>query len=175
MPSRSSTRRARGDFWFCGADLHVLEVLAVAGGLAILNVHHPRAMIEQERVQHELELAGEIQKGLLPNFVGETLPVFRVNIPVRQVSGDFYDVIRLSDDYLWFVLGDVSGKGMNAALLMAKTASVFRCLAETIDWPGTLMARINNELCETSSCGMFVTMIVGLLNLSEGRVLLTNA
>ena len=111
----------------------------------------------------------------MPDFADETLPVFGINRPARRVSGDFYDVMRLTERQLWFVLGDVSGKGMNAALLMAKTASVFRCLAKTLDRPGILMARINDELCETSSHGMFVTMIAGLLDLSEGTVILANA
>lgn len=74
-----------------------------------------------------------------------------------------------------FALGDVSGKGMNAALLMAKTASLYRCLGKTIDHPGKLMARVNAEICETAARGMFVTMLGGIYNPATGRLRVANA
>ena len=160
---------------FCEADRQFLEALGSSAALAILNARLTVAMIEREKMQRELELAAEIQRGLLPSFKRADSPIFAMNLPARLVSGDFYDVVERDDGRLWFNIGDVSGKGMNAALLMAKTTSLFRCLAKTIDCPGRLMALINAELCETGSHGMFVTMIGGLLDPSTGSVRLANA
>jgi sigma-B regulation protein RsbU (phosphoserine phosphatase) len=81
----------------------------------------------------------------------------------------------LPDGRIWFNVGDVSGKGMNAALLMAKTSSLFRCLAKSAENPGQLLNAINNELCETNSHGMFVTMVGGLFHPGTGVLRLTNA
>src|ERR1700741_5494485 len=81
----------------------------------------------------------------------------------------------LPDGRIWFNVGDVSGKGMNAALLMAKTSSLFRCLAKSAEHPGQLLGAINNELCETNSHGMFVTMVGGLFDPATGLLRLSNA
>src|SRR5690606_38253973 len=127
------------------------------------------------RERHELELAAEIQRDLLPQPSRRDFPVHGINIPARSVSGDFYDILRLPDGRIWFNVGDVSGKGMNAALLMAKTSSLFRCLAKSAEHPGQLLNAINSELCETNSRGMFVTMVGGLFDPATGIVHLTNA
>jgi sigma-B regulation protein RsbU (phosphoserine phosphatase) len=131
--------------------------------------------VQQERERHELELAAEIQRDLLPGTPESGFPIHGLNIPARAVSGDFFDIVPLPDGRIWFNVGDVSGKGMNAALLMAKTSSLFRCLAKSAENPGQLLGAINNELCETNSHGMFVTMVGGLFDPSTGRVRLSNA
>jgi sigma-B regulation protein RsbU (phosphoserine phosphatase) len=102
-------------------------------------------------------------------------PVHGVNVPARTVSGDFFDYLTPAPGRIVFCLGDVSGKGMNAALLMAKTASLFRCLAKSIAGPGALLARLNDEICETATRGMFVTMAAGLYDVASGALRLANA
>lgn len=166
--------RVNGEL-FGEADRQFLEALGRSVALAILNARLAGAMIEREKMQRELELAAEIQRGLLPSFKRFSHPVFAINLPARLVSGDFYDVMEMPDGRLWFNVGDVSGKGMNAALLMAKTSSLFRCLAKTIDCPGKLLAAVNAELCETGSHGMFVTMVGGILDPASGLVRFANA
>jgi len=126
-------------------------------------------------LQRELELAREIQQSLLPKPLPRTQPVTGVNLSARQVSGDFYDHFQLDDGRVYFNVGDVSGKGMNAALLMAKTSSLFRCLGKTITDPGTLLGIINAEICETSVHGMFVTMVAGIYDPAKDQVRLVNA
>jgi sigma-B regulation protein RsbU (phosphoserine phosphatase) len=74
-----------------------------------------------------------------------------------------------------FCLGDVSGKGMNAAMLMAKTASLYRCLAKTVKSPGELLEALNAEICETSTRGMFVTMMAGVYEPQSGTAQVANA
>jgi sigma-B regulation protein RsbU (phosphoserine phosphatase) len=132
-------------------------------------------LVEQERVSRELELASEMQRSLLPEARPEPFPLHGVNLPAHEVSGDFYDFYELGDGRIYFSLGDVSGKGMDAALLMSKTASLFRCLGKTIDEPATLLATINRELCETAIHGMFVTMVCGILDTASGEIKLANA
>jgi len=126
-------------------------------------------------LNRELATAREIQQSLLPRPTDEWFPIVGINIPARELSGDFYDYFRLPDGRICFTLGDVSGKGAYAALLMAKTCSLFRCLGKLIDRPGELLARINNEICETNVRGMFVTMIAGLLDPVRKTVKLVNA
>jgi len=164
-----------GDGLFDDIDLHLLQTLSASAGLAVLNARMAEALVEQERVKRELELAAEIQRGLLPSAPDAESPVHGVNLPARTVSGDFYDFFPLDDGRICFNLGDVSGKGMNAALLMAKTASLYRCLGKTIHQPGRLLALINEEICETVTRGMFVTMIGGIYDPRTGSVRLANA
>jgi len=160
---------------FTPDDLLMLETLCASAALAILNARMAEALVEQERVRRELELAAEIQRSLLPVPRGADFPVHGVNHPARMVSGDFFDFFALPDGSIGFNLGDVAGKGMNAALLMAKTASLYRCLGKTIHHPGLLLARINEEICETATRGMFVTMVGGLYDPRRGTVRLANA
>jgi len=167
--------RLGGDGLFEEEDLVLLETLARAAALAMNNFRLTQRLVQQERDRHELELAAEIQRDLLPQPSSREFPIHGVNIPARSVSGDFFDIMPLPDGRIWFNVGDVSGKGMNAALLMAKTSSLFRCLAKSAEDPGQLLNAINNELCETNSHGMFVTMLGGLFHPGSGRAWLTNA
>ena len=138
-----------------------------------------RTLEERDRLaaelQRELDLAREIQRSLLPRTTRASLPIYAVNVSARAVSGDFYDFFPVRDGRIFFNLADVSGKGMNAALLMAKTSSLFHCLGKDVHDPARLMALLNAELCESSVRGMFVTMVAGLLHPATGRIDLVNA
>lgn len=164
-----------GDGLFDDQDLHLLRSLSSSAALSIKNARMAEALVEQERVRRELELAAEIQRSLLPAEGDDSSAVHGVNCPARTVSGDFYDFFPLDDGRICFNLGDVSGKGMNAALLMAKTASLFRCLGKTLHQPGKLLSVINDEICETVTRGMFVTMAGGIYDPGTGIVKLANA
>ena len=164
-----------GDGLFEDSDLHLLQAMSASAGMAILNARMAEALVEQERLARELELAAEIQRSLLPDQSDKDFPIVGINHPARTVSGDFYDFFPLDDGRICFNLGDVSGKGMNAALLMAKTASLYRCLGKTIRKPGRLMARVNAEICETATRGMFVTLAGGIYDPATGVVRLSNA
>ncbi|MCW9012754.1 MAG: SpoIIE family protein phosphatase [Gammaproteobacteria bacterium] len=144
-----------------------------------LTMRLEQALDERDRLAAELNrdlgLAREIQKSLLPPLMDKKFPIVGINISARDLSGDFYDYFSLPDGRIYFNLGDVSGKGVNAALLMAKTSSLFRCLGKRIHDPGELMSQINIELCETSIHGMFVTMIAGLYCPKSGMLRMVNA
>ncbi|MCB2181818.1 MAG: HDOD domain-containing protein [Desulfobulbaceae bacterium] len=137
-----------------------------------------KTLLERDRLaselRKELKLAREVQKSLLP-VSREGLPVHGINISARHLSGDFYDYFSLPDGRIIFNLGDVSGKGSHAALLMAKISSVFRCLGRVTNSPGELLERINSELCATSIRGMFVTMVAGIYSPVAGIISLANA
>ncbi|MFQ5785536.1 MAG: PP2C family protein-serine/threonine phosphatase [Alphaproteobacteria bacterium] len=160
---------------FDAADADLLCAAANTIGLAVANARLTAALVEQEGVRRELTLAAEIQRNLLPRTAPSAFPVYGLNRPARQVSGDFFDYFTRPDGRVPFALGDVSGKGMNAALLMAKTASLFRCLAKNIDDPAALLSVVNREICETVSRGMFVTMVAGVYEPATGQLRFANA
>jgi sigma-B regulation protein RsbU (phosphoserine phosphatase) len=155
---------------FAPEDLQVLEVLAAATGLALLGARSTERLVQQERMSKELDLAALIQRSMLPQPREESFPVHGVSTPARVVSGDFYDIVALDDGRIGFNIGDVAGKGFRSALLMAKTASLYRCLVRSMRQPADLLRLINRELCETSAFGLFVTMIAGLYDPATGLV-----
>lgn len=169
------TARAAGAAPFDRRDLALLSTLAKVATLAIENARLKAIIDNQMDTARDLAFAAEIQRNLLPEVTPGTHPVFGLNRPIRQVSGDFFDFFTLPDARIAFALGDVAGKGMNAALLMAKAASLYRCLGKTIVQPAELLRRLNSEIHETASRGMFVTMVAGLYDPANGRVAFANA
>lgn len=164
-----------GDPLFTPEDQGLLEALCGAAALAISNMRLTARLVEQERLAREVELAAAIQRGLLPGPAAADFPIHGAMRPMHMVSGDFWDVIARPDGRLWFCVADVAGKGMNAALLMAKTSSLVRCLSKTAASPGPLLATVNEELCETASHGLFVTLACGLYDPADGTLILANA
>ena len=167
--------KRKGDGLFDLADKQFLQVLAGMVSLAVHNAQMTEALVEQERMRRELDLAREIQRNLLPDQPTADFPVHGLNLSALEVSGDFYDFFTLADGRIAWGLGDVSGKGMNSAMLMAKTISLFRCLGKTVHNPPQLLAILNDEIAETASRGMFVTMAAGVYDPATGEVLFANA
>ncbi len=165
----------KNEQFFDEQDRNLSVALAAAAALAIHNSHIAEQLFEQERLRRELELAREIQMDLLPESTVADFPVKGVNVPALEVSGDFYDFFQLDKDLIYFNLADVSGKGMNAALLMARASSLLHHLAKSIDDPGVLLSRVNDELCETVSHGMFITIVSGFIDTSTCTVRFANA
>ena len=165
-----------GNGLFGEQDKHFATVLAAAAALAIHNASMANELVEQERMRKELELAREIQLSLLPaESEDDTFPISGLNVPALEVSGDFFDFFQRDDGRIYFNLADVSGKGMNAAMLMAKASSLLHHLAKKIDEPGELLARVNDEMCETVSHGMFVTIVSGFIDRDQGLIHFSNA
>jgi len=164
-----------GDGRFDARDVYPLQVLASSAALAIANNRMAASLVDAERARRELELAAEIQRNLLPAARPDPFPIQGRNVPARTVSGDFFDFVVAADGRIGFCLGDVSGKGINAAMLMAKTASLYRCLVKTIPSPAQLLRVLNDEVCETATRGMFVTMAAGVYDPTTGAVWLANA
>jgi len=129
----------------------------------------------REALARDLRIAREIQMGILPAdptgaVRGTGLEVHAVIEPARQVGGDLYEVLRAADDRVVVALGDVSGKGIPAALFMAVTVTVLRTLARQFAEPDEILRRLNDELAEQNPRGMFVTLQCLVFDLSGQRV-----
>jgi len=132
---------------------------------------------QRERIEQELKVAQLIQQQFLPKSVPH-LPTWHVAAfyrPARTVGGDFYDFVELSDGRVMVVVGDVTDKGVPAALVMASTHALLRSKAVTLSRPGELLAAVNDLLCEDIPAHMFVTCLVMVLDPKTGKVHFANA
>ncbi|MDR0379176.1 MAG: SpoIIE family protein phosphatase [Candidatus Accumulibacter sp.] len=138
-----------------------------------------RETTKRERIESELDIARSIQLGLLPlpleTSLSATLNLEARMLPAKEVGGDLYDYFMISGNQLCFVIGDVSGKGVPAALFMAITRTLVRSAAKDEDDPGRMMEAINDRLSETNPNLMFVTLFLGLLNLESNELRYVNA
>ena len=160
---------------FIEDDRKLLELLSTPAALAIRNAKMAKEMVEQNKMQKEVEIVGEIQKSLLSSNKKEPFPLAGINIPAKVVSGDFYNFNDLGDGKYGFGVADVSGKGIKSSLLMSKASSLYSCLSKTNFSPASLLTQLNNEICETISRGMFVTMLIGTYDIEAKELLLASA
>ena len=128
----------------------------------------------KNRVSQEIKLAMNVQKRLMPKRDIKNYPIFGLNIPAREISGDFYD-FYLHDDEVYFTLSDVSGKGVNAGMVMAKAITLFKIFAKQKFKPNEILLEMNNDLKETNPSGTFITSIVGRYNIKSDLVEMANA
>ena len=128
----------------------------------------------KNRVSQEIKLAMNVQKKLMPKRDIDNYPIFGLNIPAREISGDFYD-FYLHDDEVYFTLSDVSGKGVNAGMVMAKAITLFKIFAKQKFKPNEILLEMNNDLKETNPVGTFITSIVGRYNIKTDLVEIANA
>ena len=129
---------------------------------------------EKERMSSELSIANSIQMGMLPKTFPpfpdrDDVEVFGSLVPAKEVGGDLYDFF-IRDEKLFFCVGDVSGKGIPASLLMAVTRSIFRTVSAREANPGRIMESMNTAMSEINDSNMFVTIFVGVLDLPTGRL-----
>jgi len=132
---------------------------------------------ERERLQQELNLAREIQRTLLPRAL-PALPGWQLSAhyqPAREVGGDFYDFIPLPDSRLGLVIGDVAGKGVPAALVMATARSLLRAAALRLASPGAVLEQVNDLLHPDIAPKMFVTCLYAVLDPASGHLQFANA
>ena len=161
---------------FVENDRKLLETLSAPAALAIRNAKMASEMVEKNKIQKEVEIVGDIQKSLLSeNSKDENFPIAGINIPAKVVSGDFYNFTDLGNGRYGFGVADVSGKGIKSSLLMSKASSLYSCLSKTNFSTSNLLFQLNNEICETISRGMFVTMLIGIYDSNNKEILLSNA
>mgnify|MGYP001482052797 FL=1 len=156
-------------------DRKLLETLSGPAALAIRNAKMAKDLVEKNRMQKEIEIVGEIQKTLLSQNKKDNFPIAGINIPAKVVSGDFYNFAELSNGIFGFGVADVSGKGIKSSLLMSKASSLYRCLSKTNFSAAELLNILNSEICETTSRGMFVTMLIGIYDSNKKELTLANA
>ena len=157
-----------------------LEFLYSLGNLAIISLENARLFkeaIEKQRLEDELLIAREIQKGLLPSRLPEIegFEIAATNISSKQVGGDYYDAISLGDSRFVLAIGDVSGKGTPASLLMANLQASIRALVPFSLSMSELTKRVNDLMFENTSSDRFVTFFWGLLDAKKGSLNYVNA
>jgi sigma-B regulation protein RsbU (phosphoserine phosphatase) len=126
-------------------------------------------------LRRELSIATLIQRSLLPRELpghgaDRRFDVFATMVPAREIGGDFYDYIRIDDHRVGFVVADVSGKGVGAAIYMAVSRTILRTVAVEGGHPGDCLRRLNTLLCADNDAGMFVTVWYGILDLETGEL-----
>jgi serine phosphatase RsbU (regulator of sigma subunit) len=132
---------------------------------------------ERERIEQELRVARLIQQTLLPKEI-PTLPGYELAAyyqPAREVGGDFYDFLDLEDGRLGLIVGDVTDKGVPAALVMATTRTMLRAAAQRLDSPGEVLRRVNEVLVPDIPQNMFVTCLYAILDPATGHIIYANA
>jgi serine phosphatase RsbU (regulator of sigma subunit) len=132
---------------------------------------------ERERIEQELRVARLIQQTLLPKHVpdvaGYQLAAYYQ--PAREVGGDFYDFLELDEDHLGLVVGDVTDKGVPAAIVMATTRTMLRASAQRLDSPGEVLKRVNDVIVRDIPPNMFITCLYAILDLKSGVLRYANA
>ncbi len=130
--------------------------------------------IWKNRVSKEIKLAIDVQKRLMPRRSINNFPIEGINIPAREISGDFYDFYT-HNDQIYFTLCDVSGKGVNAGMVMARAITLFKIYSKNKFKPNEIHYEMNNDLQQTNPKGVYVTSIVGSYNANTDIVELSNA
>ena len=161
--------------------LMALAGLVVLGFIIQLFARSQRRLqeteMEQERISSELRIAKDIQTQMLPrenSIMRSDVGVAGSLVPAREVGGDLFDFF-LRDEKLFFCIGDVSGKGVPSAMLMAVTHSLFRSASAHENNPARMMQDINATSCHGNESNMFVTLFLGVLDLPTGRLRYCNA
>lgn len=135
---------------------------------------------DKERIATELNVATQIQASMLPcifpAFPGRReFDVYATMTPAKEVGGDFYDFFLVDDDHLALVIADVSGKGVPAALFMVIAKTLLKNAAQTGLSPKAVLEKVNNQLCENNEAEMFVTVWLGIFEISTGKLTASNA
>ncbi len=125
---------------------------------------------KQMILKKEREIAGEVQKKLFPTDKNLEKFVYGKNTPAKDVSGDYYDFYKINENEFYFILGDVTGKGIKAGILMANAAAVFKSLAKMGSSVSKTALYINNQVKDSSYQAMFITAVLGKVNLDTGEM-----
>ncbi|OQX87980.1 hypothetical protein B6D60_02785 [candidate division KSB1 bacterium 4484_87] len=164
---------------FTKENLEIFETFCRQVALAIENARMHHYMLEQQRLRQQLESAHRIQQSFMPqsfpDSAQERFLIYGKNIPATAVGGDLFDFVKLDENRLAIVLGDVSGKGIPAALFMARLISDFRYYCNRAESPADLMEFLNQALLQRSQQGMFVSLVSMLLDMKTGKLIISNA
>jgi serine phosphatase RsbU (regulator of sigma subunit) len=155
----------------------IVEVWGVGDISDVWQQRLQRERMERERVEQELQVARRIQQASLPEEV-PTLKGWQISPfyqPAREVGGDFYDFFDLEEGRVGVVVGDATGKGMPAALMMASTRSTLRAVAQASESPGDALRRVNDPLATDIPSNMFVTCFYAILDPKSATLSYANA
>jgi predicted ATPase/serine phosphatase RsbU (regulator of sigma subunit) len=155
----------------------ILNHLSSQIAISIENAHLHEQEKELVRIREEVQVASRIQRDLLPDFVPEITgyELCGINLPAQIVGGDYYDYIRIDQDKIALCLGDVSGKGLPAALLMANLQATLRAQIMNSESVKECIDRSNKLLCKSTGADRFITLFCGVLDTNTHRFTFTNA
>jgi sigma-B regulation protein RsbU (phosphoserine phosphatase) len=156
-------------------DLELLSAVTLQASVVLQNAAFHAERLREERLRQEILLARDIQQQFLPTDfqeIGQGVELFARCIPAREVSGDLYDFFRLTDGRLAFFVGDVSGKGMPAALFMIAVRTLARNIAPAATGAADFLQRLNFALANDNPTHLFVTMVFGIFDGADGSITL---
>ncbi len=162
---------------FPESDLTLLQSLAVTASAAVERAMFIEREHQQERLRREMEIAQTVQQGLLPKTF-PTIPGYEVHgasTAAREVGGDFYDIIPVSDGHYGIVIADVADKGLGAAMFMVMCRSLLYSCAQRQLSPSKVLAELNAQILEFSTSDMFVTVFYGVLDTAARTLTYCNA
>ncbi len=159
---------------FTEEDLNMLTAIALQASVVLENAALHDDLLQQDRMKRDLALAREIQNGFLPQEMGPLaagkIDLYAQVFPAREVSGDFYDYFTLDDHRVAFCVGDVSGKGIPAALFMIAVRTLSRHVGATAQDPALVLQMLNDTLAADNPTGMFATIMFGVFDANTGSV-----
>jgi phosphoserine phosphatase RsbU/P len=161
---------------FQSSDLQLFLLLCDSAALAIHNARMHMVLMENQRMEKDMEFAQSVQESFLPTSTPQhaNFTFAALTHAAQVVGGDYYDFIPFENEMLGIVLGDVSGKGVPAALQMARLMSDFRYISQVDSEPAKVLTQVNNTLCERSYRGMFTTAVFCLLDLKNKKLCIAN-
>lgn len=184
LPVRDQVCAAVGLFNKTGSfttpDIKLAKAIAGHIGAQLENAMLHKEAVERTRLETEMDIARQVQTAILPQTLPhvEGLDIYATSIPAFEVGGDFFDVIDRTKDSLVFALGDVTGKGMPAALLMSMSHTIIKAASRNMpfDHPHQVLDRLNHDMAtDFANVGMFTTVMLGLLDRKTGVLHFSNA
>lgn len=165
-----------GRLYFTDEDQLLVEYFSWLVSASLVRIRAHQSSLERALVQRDLDLARDMQSGLLPTCFPTPTYEFRLDLhatlkPAYEVSGDLYDFFPGTDGKLFFLVGDVSGKGVAAGLFMAVTRTLIRAESRQMTSPVKILAEVNKQLVPDNSALLFVTIILGLYDPSTGLII----
>lgn len=163
--------------YFTNNLVEILNIFANQAAIALYNAQQYEISVAKESLEDELINAGNVQKLLLPKRAPKykDLDISFINIPSKIVSGDLYDLIAMDDNKLGIVIGDISGKGAGAAIMMSLLLAGFRAYKKSHFAVCEIVARLNNLLEESVSAYRYATFFYGIISIEENSITYTNA
>lgn len=151
---------------YTAEEMTLLSVLSSQTAIALENASLYQESLEKHRIQEELNLAKEIQQNLLPNAIptGSTFELAGYNLPSKEVGGDYYDFISIDEQRIGIAIGDISGKGIPAAILMSNLQAALRVSAAQTCHTKEVMDQVNHQILQTTSPEKYATFFYGVLD-----------
>lgn len=162
---------------FSAEDASLLNVLSDQIAIALENIELYKEKLIKQHIEEEISVAREIQQMLLPHQIpkGLNFEISAMNIPSKEVGGDYYDFVQFDERHIGIAIGDIAGKGIPGAILMSNLQAAFRASAWQYSDPVNVMNKINNQIVKTTSPEKYATFFYGIFDAQKLNFTFTNA